>query len=156
MKAWLFIVLILIASGVNAGEVYPNGCKPFVISKNEENVILKTSKPSLLLLHNITNMDLFVTHPVDEPSASAGWITEIEKDNWSALFLTEKEFILGCTEHSPGHEQQVACVDVLAICSWKNIVLGENEDELNNSFWAGENMKLEALKAYLARRGFII
>ncbi len=156
MKAWLFILLILTASVVNGGEVYPNGCKPFVIAKNEENVILKASKPSLLLLHNITNMSLFVTHPVDEPSASAGWLTHIEKDNWSALFLTEKEFILGCTEHSPGHEQQVACVDVLAICSWTNIIVREFEDELNNTFWAGENMKLAQLKAYLARRGLII
>lgn len=154
MKIIFCFLLILFFSICNAKEIYPDGCSPFPISGKEENAMLKTSKPSLLMLHNLTNADVWVTHPVKEPGASAGWTTLLSKDNWSALFLTEKQFQLSCIEENPGHVQQVLCKDVLAVCVWKNLTLSENDDLIKNTFWAGENMSLSELTAYLARSGF--
>lgn len=131
-----------------AQEVYPYGCKPFVIK--QETVTLPAKTPRLILLHNLAQTDLWITHPPDEADTIENLSTPLQTNQWSALVLNQQAFLLNCIESNPGHEQQVPCRDVLAICEWP---LPQPEDNIKIRLVA-ENMSLVALAAYLNRQGF--
>lgn len=151
MNYFLPIMMILVTFNVSAEEVFPVGCKPLVV-KNEL-VKLSAKKPTLVMIHNLSSMDLWVTHPVSESSANAGWSSRLQTGNWSALALDKKSFELSCIESRPGHEQQVPCVGLLAACQWPKVTMPKKE---TGTFWAGEDMSLSALTAHVGSRGFVL
>ena len=103
------------------------------------------------MLHNLSGLDLWITHPVSEADTAAGWSSRLQSGHWSALALDTTAFELSCIESKPGHEQQVSCEHALAICEWP---ITSSPEHTSGIFWAGENMSLTALTAYLSRRGF--
>lgn len=149
MKIVWFIIFASIMSVASAAEIFPKGCTPVVV--NEELVKLSAEVPSLVMIHNLSNMDLWVTHPVSDPSASAGWSSHLQAGNWSALALNEKSFELSCIESRPGHEQQIPCAGVLAACQMSPVTTPKNA---SMAFWAGENMTLKAILAHVGSEGF--
>ncbi|MFA5960535.1 MAG: hypothetical protein WC785_08455 [Tatlockia sp.] len=150
MKFILSMISIFAASHLFAGsDNLLSSCKPLPI--NEETAVLAVEKPLLMMIHNLSSSDLWITHPVSEPSASAGWSSRIQAGRWSALALDQDKFELSCIESKPGHEQQVPCSGVIAVCSWSNVTLPA---QASNTYWAGENMKLTPLLEHLGRRGF--
>lgn len=151
MRYILTIVLALTLPQAWAGEIFPTGCKPIVVQ--EELLKLSAEQPALVMIHNLSNMDLWITHPVSEQTASAGWSSRLQAGNWSALAVSDKSFELSCIESRPGHEQQVPCAGLLAACQWPNISMPKKE---KGTFWAGEDMNLTALKAHVGSRGFVL
>lgn len=151
MRYVLSMILMLVVFSTYADEIFPQGCKPLVV--DEELVKLSTKKPTLVMVHNLSNMDIWITHPVSEPSASAGWSSRLQAGNWSALALDKKSFDLSCIESRPGHEQQVPCAGLLAACQWSNVKVPKTE---SGTFWAGEDMSLTALTAHVGSRGFVL
>lgn len=151
MKRIIILILILMTANVRAGEIFPAGCKPLLVQ--DELLKLSTDKPSVVMIHNLSSLDLWITHPVSEPSASAGWSSRLQAGNWSALALSDKYFDLSCIESRPGHEQQVPCTGLLAACQWLNVTMPKKE---TGTFWAGEDMTLTALKAHVGSRGFVL
>ena len=151
MKYLLSIMLIFTAFNVHADDIFPAGCKAIVVK--DESVNLTAPKPVVVMVHNLAKHELWLTHPVAEPSASAGWTSRLQGGNWSALALHDKSFELSCIESRPGHEQQISCAGVLAVCE-----LGVETKPANDTatYWAGEDMPLSALIAYIARRGFTL
>ncbi|STX50071.1 Enhanced entry protein EnhB [Legionella busanensis] len=150
MKIWCTMLLSLIVNTLVYGQVaFPTGCNPVAVEG--ETVTLKTKQPTLYLIYNNSSNDLWITHPVSEPSASAGWSSRLEAQHWSALALDKNSFELSCIESRPGHEQQIPCTGILAVCHWPKVKLPGNA---TGTFWAGENMTLESLSAYLGGRGF--
>ena len=149
MKYIMSIMLALAALNVSADEIFPAGCKAIIVK--DEAVKLEAAKPVIVMIHNLSSGDLWITHPVAEPSASAGWSSKLQANNWSALALSDKTFELNCIESKPGHEQQVPCAGVLAACQWdmKSMPQGAS-----GTYWAGEDMAISALTAHIAGRGF--
>lgn len=152
MNYFLSIIMLLIASSVCAEEIFPAGCKPLMV--HEELVKLSAKKPKLVMIHNLSTIDIWITHPVSEPSASAGWSSRLQAGNWSALALDEKSFELSCIESRPGHEQQVPCAGLLAACQWTPVKTPKSKS--GGTFWAGEDMSLSALTAHVGSRGFVL
>lgn len=150
-----FLVLIGLMIGswiVHAQEIFPTGCVPSVVSGAL--LSLSTKKPLIIMIHNLSNNDIWVTHPETNPSASAGWSSRLQAGKWSALALdSSKAFALSCIESQPGHEQQIPCAGVLAVCKWPNATMPEHT---SGTFWAGEDMALSPLTAYIERRGFVL
>lgn len=151
MKSILSVILILSTLNVYADAIFPAGCQPVVVS--EETVMLKSPKPAVVLIHNLSQSELWITHPIAEPSASAGWTSRIQGGNWSALALQDKSFEISCIESKPGHEQQVPCAGVLAVCQWEIKSTPANE---TGTYWAGEDMALPALTAQIGQRGLVL
>lgn len=149
MKFLLSAIFILFAFSGFAQERFPQGCKP--ISIKNASAMLQTSKPTVILIQNHTQKDVWLTHPVSEPSASAGWNSRLQAKHWSALALNTKSFELSCVESQPGHEQVVPCQDVIAACKWGILQVPPKEA---GTYWAGENMPLPELTDHLVRRGF--
>ena len=151
MKPILSVILILFAMTSHADEIFPSGCKPLTV--HEELMTFSAEKPIVVMIHNLSTIDIWITHPVSEPSASAGWSSRLQAGNWSALALDKKSFELSCIESRPGHEQQVPCAGLLAACQWTSVKTPKSE---SGTFWAGEDMTLTALKAHVGSRGFVL
>lgn len=151
MKYILSIILVLTTINAWAEEIFPAGCKPLMV--HDELVKLSAKKPTLVMIHNLSKIDLWMTHPVTEDAANAGWSSRLQGGNWSALALDKKTFDLSCIESRPGHEQQVPCAGLLAACQWTKVKMPKKQP---GTFWAGEDMALSALKAHVGSRGFIL
>ena len=151
MKYILSIILMLGAVNTYAEEIFPAGCTPLVV--HDELLKLVADKPALVMVHNLSKIDLWITHPVSDPSASAGWSSRLQAGNWSALALDKKSFELSCIESRPGHEQQAPCGGLLAVCQWSDVSAPKAE---SGTFWAGEDLTLSALMAHVGSRGFIL
>lgn len=149
MKVVFPMLLVLFASVINAAETTPASCKPIAVQG--ESVMLSAKKPLIVMIHNLSNTDLWITHPVSEPSASAGWSSRLQAGNWSALALDKPSFELSCIESKPGHEQQVPCAGVISVCRWSTVTVPATAA---GTFWAGEDMTLSALTEHLGSRGF--
>ncbi|WP_425170117.1 hypothetical protein [Legionella sp.] len=134
-----------------AESTLPIGCQ--AVRVQGEEVTLEAKKNTLVFIHNLTTIDLWITHPVADPSVSAGWSTRLQGEYWSALFLDKGPFVLNCIESRPGHEQQIPCEGAIAVCQWDKVKFPENT---KGAFWAAENMSLSALTAALGARGFTL
>ena len=149
MRFVFFLTLWVVAAIGHTAEGFPLSCQPIAVQ--EESVVLKAKQSLLVLVHNLSNSDLWITHPVSDPNTSAGWSSHLESGNWSALVVDKDPFELSCIESKPGHEQQIPCAGVLGVCEWTTVKLPA---QLKGTFWGGENMSLTALTTYLGGRGF--
>jgi len=147
----LIIILVTLTWNASAEEVFPARCIPLVVSG--ELVIVPAAKSMVTMVHNLSSSDLWVTHPVSDPGASAGWSSHLQAGNWSALVLNDEKFALSCIESRPGHEQQVSCSSVLAVCQWPATGLPQ---KASGTWWAAEDMLLSPLIAYIKRHGFVL
>ena len=151
-----FMLLIAMASAsfmIHAQEIFPKGCVPYAIHGDQVN--LSTKKSMVVMIHNLSNTELWIIHPAMDASTDVGSSSRLESGRWSALALDKqsKPYKLNCIESKPGHEQQIPCVDVLAVCKWPN---ANRPEKKSGIFWAGENMDMLPLKAYIERLGFIL
>ncbi|MFJ1268527.1 hypothetical protein ACD661_08175 [Legionella lytica] len=152
MKVIAVLGLLALSSSVSAAESkLPVGCQPVMVQGNT--VTIQADKKALVFIHNITAIDMWVTHPVQNPGASAGWTSRLEGGKWAALSLEKGPFALTCIESRPGHEQQVPCEGTIAVCKWNKVKFPENAQ---GTFWAAENMSLPALKAAVGGRGYVL
>lgn len=150
MKFLIMGLLMFVSFGMYAEESFPRGCK--AISVSGGTLMLPEGTPSLIIIHNLSEMDLWVTHPIsDSNGASAGWSTRLQSDRWSAFAQGKKAFELSCIESKPGHEQQIPCSKALAACQWVGVEIPGKQAA---PFWAGENLPLKDLLSYVERRGF--
>lgn len=152
MKFITALGALLLSTAVLAAEsTLPAGCQAVKVQGNK--VTLEGNKKSLVFIHNLTAVDLWVTHPVAEPSASAGWASRLQGEHWAALSLAKGPFELNCIESRPGHEQQVPCEGSIAVCAWNKVKFPENAQ---GTFWAAEDMSLDALTAAVGARGYVL
>lgn len=151
MRALASLCCLLMSSFISAKDTLPVGCQPLMVQG--EAVTLQAKKSKLVFINNLAKTDLWITHPVPDPSANAGWTTRLQPGNWSALAVKKGPFILNCIESRPGHEQQVPCEGAIAVCQWKNATVPANDQD---TFWAGEDMTLTALTAAIGGRGFVL
>lgn len=151
MRRLISICLLLLSSLVVAESTLPVGCQ--AVAVQGESVTVTAKKAKLVFIHNLATTDLWITHPVTNPSASAGWTTRLQAGNWSALAVNKGPFLLNCIESRPGHEQQVPCEGAIAVCQWKGVKIPASDQ---STFWAGEDMSLPALTAAIGGRGFVL
>lgn len=151
MRVLASFYLLFMSFNVFAESTLPVGCQ--AIAVQGESVTIKTKKNKLVFIHNLTKTDLWITHPVTNPGASAGWTSRLQTENWSALSVDKGPFSLNCIESRPGHEQQVPCEAAIAVCEWSGVKFPAGSQ---GTFWAGEDMSLSALTAAIGGRGFIL
>lgn len=151
IKSAFALLLLLLTVEARADEGFPPSCQPIAVQS--DSLVLKATKPMVVLFHNLSGSDLWITHPVSDPGASAGWSSRLQVGNWSALTLDKPSFELSCIESKPGHEQQVPCAGMIGVCEWRGMKIPE---KLTGTFWAGEDMPLKGLIADIGGRGFVM
>lgn len=149
MRMGLMAMMISACFAVFAKEQPPQGCK--IYPSSGETVVLPKDAPGMVLIQNLSKDDLWITHPVSEPSASAGWSSRLQGKKWSALVVKAPAFELSCIESRPGHEQQIPCEEAVLVCLWKPVHIPE---KMKGTFWAAEDMPLADLITYLGKNGY--
>jgi hypothetical protein len=149
MKKNFLLMLCLFSSFVAAQEILPKGCKPIVIQGSV--MTIPQGKPRLITLHNLTETDLWVTHPLTEGDISSSLSSRLQGNRWSLLKMNTSSFTLSCIESRPGHEQQISCQHVISACEWPTFKTYRKKD----IFWVAENMALSPLIAYATRKGWM-
>ncbi len=145
------IYLLILSASVLAESTAPVGCQP--IAFKGESVTIQAKKNKLVFINNLSKSDLWITHPVTDPSASAGWTTRLQAGNWSALAVNQGPFVLNCIESKPGHEQQVQCEGAISACQFKDV---KSPADGQSTFWVAEDMALPALTTAVGGRGFVL
>ena len=153
MKFLSVLLCCVIAVGVHAQEVYPRGCVPWPI--HDAMPVITATQPLMLMLHNLSDTDLWVIRPASDQGAQAGLSSLLQAGNWAALAINQDKASLPLhrIESRPGHEQAIPCSDVLAICQWPKATFPEGNAGI---FWAAENRLLAPIQAYLARQGYVL
>ncbi len=149
MKSVAWIMILFCTLSAHADEIYPTGCVPLVLSGDV--VHLPVEKLSVTMFHNLSSDDLWITHAASGEGVNRAWSSRLQASNWSALIVKDDPIELSCIESRPGHEQHVACVQVLAACQWQAIDLPKKSKD---TVFAAENMQLSPLMAYIDRQGF--
>lgn len=144
-----FFYLNTAVADTHSTEMFPAACKAFAIKG--EDLHIPSGDLRVLMLHNLSAFDVWVTHPASDADFDSGWSSRLQGNQWSALALDKKNLVLNCIESKPGHEQQVSCEQALAACEWP---ITSRPKHTHGVFWAGENMTLSALTAYIGRHGF--
>ncbi len=148
---YLLLSFILFICNAHAEEIFPAHCTPFVVEQDLLNI--PTLKSTVVMIHNLSKTDLWITSLVADANTDAGWSSRLQAGHWSALVLNHQKLDLSCIESIPGHEQQVSCANVLAVCQWPASVLPKKSAD---TVWAGEDMLLSPLIAYIKRHGFVL
>lgn len=142
LQFFFSLFVILQCSIVFADQNLLEDCKPINLVKSTIN--LKEKLPNLIVIYNKTKTNLWITHPITNPSASAGWSSHLHPNKWSVLALNENPFELSCVESKPGHEQQISCLEVILLCKWTKktkLKLKANE----NTYWFAEDLTKKQL-----------
>lgn len=151
MRLFFSFVFCIFSLLSHAESTLPEGCAAIKVQGRALTLKLKDAK--LIFIHNITNADLWITHPVTDAHASAGWSSRLQAEHWSALAVEKSPFTLTCIESRPGHEQEIPCKDAIAVCQWADATIPKKD---KGTFWAAEDLSLAGLTAAVGARGFVL
>lgn len=148
---WLVFLLTLGVFNVSlAATAYPRYCRPILPIKQELVVKPQDKQAVVVLINNVHDKNLWLTHPVAEPSASAGWTTRIQPKNWSAIIVKGSAFNIACIEQSPGQEQRIACAHTLRACRMTKADLSSLDA---GTYWLAEDKSRREILAAIEERG---
>lgn len=129
-------------------------CSTVIVKSQNKNIILPgVDKPKaiqIFFVKNASKESLWLDHPVEHRSASAGWSSYIQPEKWSALLVSRKEFAISCAVIQPGKVNYQKCADVISVCIPKQASF---ESKRKGSYWLAENKSWDELLTALEKRG---
>jgi hypothetical protein len=137
MKKFLTCIIFLFCSSAFAENI---SCTPAVVKVENKNIILpgitqpKTTK--VYFFNNVSKQSLWLDHPVEKRSASAGWSSYLRPSNWSAIVLNRKNFAISCAVIKPGSVDYQDCSKAITICSPQHYTLNTKQ---KGTFWLVED-----------------
>lgn len=151
MKLLQIFALTCVSFLTFAESTFPTGCQPVTVKGDA--VTIDTKNPTLVFIHNLGKSDLWITHPVNDPSASAGWTSRLQGNNWSSLSVDKGPFVINCIESIPGHEQKIPCEGAIGVCQWSKVKMPA---DAKGTFWAAEDQTLDGITAAVGTRGYVL
>lgn len=146
--------MILFSVNNFAADQFPSHCEHTGLKFSHGKIILfsqHTAKPRLYAIHNISHDPLWITHNVKNPSASAGWASQLSPMHWSALLVTRHRFNLICQiQEKSGGMKNVACGTVVRVCQYSYVY---PKHPVDAGYWAVENVPFKALASKIRERG---
>ena len=155
----LISLLVMCMLGVNAAYAkVGTSCVPAVVSSENKDIILPGPDDSgaakIYFFNNVSQKSLWLDHPVEHPSASAGWSSYMRSGNWSAITVNRKNFKISCAVIEPGKVDYLDCAKAIAICAPKQekveVKKGEKKDK--SAGWMVEDKPWEEFVELLAKR----
>ena len=119
-------------------------------------VVLNTSShksSSLYLIRNKSHQRLWLTHPHKHVGASAGWASLIAPGNWSAIWVSRKNFLLQCRLDQSG--QKIVPCNEYIVLEFKKVIKTPKIAK-NQSVWVAENLNKKTLLSRIKARGFVL
>ncbi len=137
----------------NVKSSFPENCSQSGFEFRDSGIILNPgskSGQSLYLLNNTSESDFWITHPVKDPGASAGWTSNLDPGNWSAFTANIPDFELTCTKTGQGSLDNLPCRKVIQMCRISNPAF---KPDMNGNYWVSEDKPLEAVLDEIRSRG---
>jgi hypothetical protein len=154
LTALLFIAILFFnCNANNTKSGFPENCDQSGFEFRDSSIILdpgSTPKQNLYLLNNTSDSDFWITHPVKDPGASAGWTSNLNPDNWSAFTVNVPDFELTCTKTGQGSLDSIPCKKVIKLCRVINPVF---KPDMSGNYWVSEDKPLEAVIDEIRSRG---
>jgi hypothetical protein len=151
MSRKLFFVFIFLLLNVSyklalAKEYLPTGCQALALQGM--NIESQASTEKLYFFHNISGKEIWLANR-QSPKLTVG----MQPEAWNILYVPEQALSFRCIQVETGHEQQVACQEVMALCEWS--VRPPESLKTKNASWLVENQSILVSKAYLQRMGWL-
>ncbi len=146
-------VLMTDCRAENGNADFPANCTQTGFEYKSGNIILNTGSESqqrLYLLNNKSESDYWVTHPVKDPGASAGWTSDLNPGNWSAFTSNIPGFELTCMKTGQSSMETLSCEKVLRVCRIENPVF---KPDMSGNYWVSEDKPLDAVLNEIGSRG---
>ncbi len=161
-RSWPFFVILSTVSFTlfntyscsKENSICPKDCEHTGFSFNKDLLLLNAhgtdSKRTIFLINNVSDGNLILNHPVADPGASAGWVSNLESHNWSAITLKVPNFSMSCSAGNQESFKQIPCDKVLKVCQ---ILDPEFGSDFDGNFWVSENKSLNVLLEDVKKRG---
>ena len=152
----LFSIFLTACSGEHPSNDDFNNSLNQGIQTTYDQIILNATQSAensaVYMLQNTSDQSIYVNHPADHPgTASAGWASRLDPNQWSALALDRENFAITCHAIlNQGKIQDVPCANVLNV---KRIKASTNT---SGSYWIAENMPYKKVLQVMGSRGFKI
>jgi hypothetical protein len=137
----------------NESADFPENCAAAGLEYRGGSVILNTNSQTtqgLYLLNNKSESDYWITHPVKDPGASAGWTSDINPGNWSAFTANIPNFELTCMKSGQSSMETLDCEKVLSVCRISNPVF---KPDMSGNYWVSEDKPQGAVLDEIRSRG---
>lgn len=140
--------LSLVTSYALAGSVANTTiCTP--ISKQAmqgTNLTLPKGQQSLYGIRNTGTQAVQLRGVNKTGTAQAGWDSQLQGGNWSALVLANKPLTLSCAQNN----KTVACSKLISVCQFTHATFGP---QAQGSYWAAENVAGGDIMSAIVKRG---
>lgn len=122
--------------------IYANdlACSPAKVKVKQRLYILnyqnKSSVGKLFLINNKSDQVILLDHPQGkDPHAGAGWSTNLQPGNWSALVVAKPNFAINCSILVGDKVTNLDCGKVIKICEANQKIMSKD----NASYWMVED-----------------
>jgi len=155
MKKFYFMIILFFSTSIFAAEKFPALCQISGIHFGKGAVLFyaqHTAKPRLYAIKNKSDKAIWLTHQKKNPSASAGWDTQIMPNHWSVILVTERNFDLQCHFQTKSEGMKdVPCKKFLNVCQFNDF---SSKHPIEGGYWVVENVLFPALEPRMHARGF--
>jgi hypothetical protein len=158
MRNWLLagtFTFLLMGLSVNVSAGEHTVCTPVTMTAKEQNKEIMLAGPEgaaepaqIYLFKNIGSRGIWIDHPVERPSASAGWSSYLRAGNSSALLVNRKTFAINCAVIKPGKVEYLDCGKVVTVCLSKAVITKNRK----GTYWLVEDKSWEDVVRELAKR----
>lgn len=118
---------------------------PATIKVDNKNIILPGAEvkgnSKIYFIQNTSHQSLWIDHPVDHPSATAGWSSYLLSSKWSAI-VVDKNFIISCAVIHPGTVDYQNCSKVISVFVPKKV---NTYPKRKGAYWLIENQSQDDL-----------
>ncbi len=133
-------------------------CTPMAIKSQNKVIVLPgpaddTNATTVYFFKNTTSQSIWIDHPVEKASASAGWSSYLRPGNSSALLVNRKNFSISCDVIKPGHVVTLDCEKSVSICTVKQVTVSAKR---KGTYWLVEDKSWDELLSALKKRGIQI
>lgn len=144
MPHFFVVFALLFSINVSAKEFLPKNCQSVMVADSLE---LQPKKAHMVLIHSLSNYEIWLANSRN-PKMTVSLVPEL----WSTFYAPQAKEQWSCIQVSPGHEQKVACQQVLAMCELAAQVPDKSNAKINS--WVANNLSYSEMAAYLQRIGF--
>ncbi|MEO8402209.1 MAG: hypothetical protein ABI597_10515 [Gammaproteobacteria bacterium] len=149
------IIVALVFTSVSAFAAGDQKCSPVEMTSQNNNLILsgvdQKHQSQVYIFKNLSSHSIWLDHPVEKRSSSAGWSSYLRVGNSSALMVNRKNFSISCEVIKPGKVDTLDCAKVISVCAPNHIEILKTDKK--GTYWLAENQSWDELVVALEKRG---
>lgn len=154
----MFSIMLFSSSSFSAANALAK-CETSEIQWQAGEMVLHVEKdhePNIYFLHNVSkSVFLWLNHEKRDPSASAGWGSQLKPGKWSALMVSQPRFKLTCAQLVNNAMITISCEGILTACHIDHFD-NHSGAAVNTTFWIVENATFDEIIQRLQERKIII